>query len=302
LTDTKHIAEKLEERCYTDFEDAKTTHRIHTTEGHASFAKYYDENCLGKASCKIPLGGVEAITKNAGLKSGCETLLEQRWYHSASASAADKAELKAALDKVGGVKDAPTDKVEPWMLAMSQCRQPTVTIDVKQLNKSVEVQKKDFGIIVVFIDFLCVFIFIFFTFFLESRQREYAENFEQQTITMNDFTLELTNLPRDGFFNGKEQVLRTVLWDQLEQVMDDQYKLKVNDDKKAIDFARQEEYNIVDITFAKTDTGDSILLDKMNTLRLKKNKISSRLERAALRTAKQRGSIQSDFDKVDAKY
>lgn len=257
---------------------------------------------MGKASCKIPLGGVKAITKNAGLKSECETLLEQRWYHSASASAADKAELKTALDKIGGVKDAPADKVEPWMLAMSQCKQATVTIDVKQLNKSVEVQKKDFGIIVVFIDFLCVFIFIFFTFFLESRQREYAENFEQQTITMSDFTLELANLPRDGFFNGKEQVLRTVLWDQLEQVMDDQYKIKSDNDESAIDFARQEEYNIVDITFAKTDTGDSILLDNMNTLRAKKNKISSRLERAALRTAKQRGSIQRDFDKVDAKY
>lgn len=125
---------------------------------------------------------------------------------------------------------------------------------------------------------------MFFTFFLERRQREYAENFEQQTITMSDFTLELTNLPRDGFFNGKEQVLRTILWDQLEQVIDDQYKIKWNDESRAIDFGRQEEYNIVDITFAKTDTGDSILLDQMNKLRIQKNKISNRLDKA--KTAK----------------
>lgn len=141
---------------------------------------------------------------------------------------------------------------------------------------------------------------MFFTFFLERRQREYAENFEQQTITMSDFTLELTNLPRDGFFNGKEQVLRTILWDQLEQVIDDQYKIKWNDESRAIDFGRQEEYNIVDITFAKTDTGDSILLDQMNKLRIQKNKISNRLDKA--KTAKQRTAIQKDFDKVDAKY
>jgi len=121
---------------------------------------------------------------------------------------------------------------------------------------------------------------MFFTFFLERRQREYAENFEQQTITMSDFTLELTNLPRDGFFNGKEQVLRTILWDQFEQVIDDQYKIKWNDESRAIDFGRQEEYNIVDITFAKTDTGDSILLDQMNKLRIQKNKISNRLDKA----------------------
>jgi len=125
---------------------------------------------------------------------------------------------------------------------------------------------------------------MFFTFFLERRQREYAENFEQQTITMSDFTLELTNLPRDGFFNGKEQVLRTILWDQFEQVIDDQYKIKWNDESRAIDFGRQEEYNIVDITFAKTDTGDSILLDQMNKLRIQKNKISNRLDKA--KTAK----------------
>lgn len=141
---------------------------------------------------------------------------------------------------------------------------------------------------------------MFFTFFLERRQREYAENFEQQTITMSDFTLELTNLPRDGFFNGKEQVLRTILWDQFEQVIDDQYKIKWNDESRAIDFGRQEEYNIVDITFAKTDTGDSILLDQMNKLRIQKNKISNRLDKA--KTAKQRTAIQKDFDKVDAKY
>ena len=132
-------------------------------------------------------------------------MIEERWYHSTYVTSADKTKLKTAL---GAKASTPEGKkhVEPWMLAITQCRQRTVTIDVKQLNKSLEVQKEDFGIVVVFIDFLCVIIFIFFTLFLEKRQKEYADNFEQQTITMSDFTIELKNLPRDGFFNGKEQV------------------------------------------------------------------------------------------------
>jgi len=295
LVNTKKISDKLEAKCYTDF-DAPGS-EIHNAEGHADFGAYYKANCLGKASCSIPLGGIKGTN---GLKPECQTLLEQRWYHSASASAADKTKLKKALASKGGVKDAPVDKVEPWMLAMSQCKQETVTLDIKQLNRSVEVEKADFGIVVVFIDFICVFIFIFFTFFLEKRQREYADNFEAQTITMSDFTLELTNLPRDGFFNGKEQVLRTILWDQLEHVIDDQYKIKWNDDSRSIDFGRQQEYNIVDITFAKTDTGDSILLDQMNKLRIKKNQISSRLDKA--KTVKQRTGIQKNWDKVHSQY
>jgi len=233
LVNTLHIKEKLEDECYTDFDDVRA-HGIHSAKGHSDFVKFYADNCLGKASCTIPLGGPKGIAKNAGLKPECQTLLEQRWYHSASASPADKATVKAALASKGGVKDAPVDKVEPWMLAMTQCRQEMVTIDVTQLNKSLQVEKADFGIVVVFIDFLCVFIFIFFTFFLEKRQREYANNFEEQTITMSDFTLELANLPRDGYFNGKEQVLRTMLWDHLEHVMDDQHKVDHNDEGRSI--------------------------------------------------------------------
>jgi len=121
LVNTMHIKEKLEVECYADFDDARNQ-GLHTPVGHANFLKFYADNCLGKASCTIPLGGAKGIEENTGLKPECQTLLEQRWYHSASATAADKAIVKAALASKGGVKDAPTDKVEPWMLAMSQCR------------------------------------------------------------------------------------------------------------------------------------------------------------------------------------
>ena len=139
LVNTLHIKEKLETECYTDFDVPEpVSPGIHDPKGpaKADFVKYYADNCLGKASCTIPLGGTLGLS---GLKPDCATLLEQRWYHSASATAADKTKVKSLLASKGGVKDAPTDKVEPWMLAMSQCRQEVVTIDVTQLDKSYEV-------------------------------------------------------------------------------------------------------------------------------------------------------------------
>ena len=91
-----------------------------------------------------------------------------------------------------------------------------------------------------------------------------------------------------------------MLWDHFEQVMDDQHKIKHSDESRAIDFNRQEEFSIVDITFAKTDTNDTILLDELNKLRLKKEKITQRLDVA--KTEKAKASINKDFAKVDQKY
>lgn len=36
---------------------------------------------------------------------------------------------------------------------------------------------------------------------------------------MTDFTMEFKGIPRDGFFNGKEQVLRAILLQQMEEVL-----------------------------------------------------------------------------------
>ena len=80
---------------------------------------------------------------------------------------------KAVLEKKLGAATKNSKKkvwVEPWLIAMAQCKQDSVTLDIKQLDESVTVQKSDFGIIVVLIDFIIVIIFIGFIYFLDKKQ------------------------------------------------------------------------------------------------------------------------------------
>jgi hypothetical protein len=65
---------------------------------------------------------------------------------------------------------------------------------------------------VVFFDIISMIILVIFTRWLERRQIDYAEEFEDQTIQMNKFCLRFENLPANIFFEGKEEVLRAQLW------------------------------------------------------------------------------------------
>lgn len=43
---------------------------------------------------------------------------------------------------------------------------------------------------------------------------------------MSDFTMEFKGIPRDGFFNGREQVLRAILLQQMEELMAEEYEIQ----------------------------------------------------------------------------
>lgn len=124
----------------------------------------------------------------------------------------------AAIKKANAGVKAPK-LPEPWFIAIASCKTETVSINVTEGGRTWTVAKSDFGIFVVLIDFLCVTIFIYFIYFLDSRQKDYYQKYEDQTITMADFTMEFKGIPRDGFFNGREQVLRAILLKQMEEVM-----------------------------------------------------------------------------------
>jgi len=107
------------------------------------------------------------------------------------------------LKALPGVKATPK-LAEPWFIAIASCQTDTVSINVTEGGKTWAVAKSDFGIFVVLIDFLCVTIFIYFIYFLDSSQKAYCKKYEDQTITMADFTMEFKAIPRDGFFKGRE--------------------------------------------------------------------------------------------------
>jgi len=199
LLNAKSIDDSLVPDCYTDFEESGA--EIHSALGHPKFEATYKTDCLGKTSCKIPMVLAE-------LKPKCQKLIDSRTYTSKYATTAATTAIKTAYPSVTAAPKLP----EPWFIAIASCQTETVSINVREGGKTWTVNKSDFGICVVLIDFLCVTIFIYFIYFLDTRQKEYYKKYEDQTITMADFTMEFKSIPRDGFFNGREQVLRAILF------------------------------------------------------------------------------------------
>lgn len=60
--------------------------------------------------------------------------------------------------------------------------------------------KDYFSMLVIGTDMICVIICLVFILMMEKRSLEYSENFTESTIEMNDFAIELTNLPSDDYF------------------------------------------------------------------------------------------------------
>ena len=56
---------------------------------------------------------------------------------------------------------------------------------------------------VVIFDIISILIIIIFVRWLEAKQNEYAEEYVDQTIQMNNFCLRFENLPINEIFEGK---------------------------------------------------------------------------------------------------
>ena len=136
--------------CYTDFKTPGTD--FHSEAGEVVFRKKYNDNCLGKADCTVTLD-IDSSKPN------CKKQIDERIYTSKFATAKTKEAIKKLYP---GVKASPKLD-EPWFVAVAQCESDTVSINVNAQGKSVTIQKADFGIVVVLIDFLCVTIFIYFS-------------------------------------------------------------------------------------------------------------------------------------------
>lgn len=118
----------------------------------------------------------------------------------------------------------PSPAVEPIVVAIAACEQPQLKVrsTIRTFDISLEYEKANFDVVIIVVDFLCIFILMAFVLFLEKKQNEFAMRFSQQSIEMDDFSLEFNNIPKDKFFRGNEHVLRAYLWRKLEEVMLDE--------------------------------------------------------------------------------
>ena len=49
-----------------------------------------------------------------------------------------------------------------------------------------------------------IFVMILFINLMEKRYKEYAECFDERNVEMRDFTIEVTNIPHDWLWGGKD--------------------------------------------------------------------------------------------------
>lgn len=71
--------------------------------------------------------------------------------------------------------------------------------------------KETFGVFIVCLDIVVVLIVICFIIYLEKRQKEYIDQFKDQTIEMTDFAIKVENLPPDFMFKGNYEILKVCL-------------------------------------------------------------------------------------------
>ena len=94
---------------------------------------------------------------------------------------------------------------------------------------------------------------------------------------MDDFTLELSNMPLKTETNcyNQELALKALIWQQMQDLMWDQYEEDLG--KPIQYFESMDEYQIVDISFASTDTKDIEHVTKLKDLRDELNELNEHL-------------------------
>ena len=137
---------------------------------------------------------------------------------------------------------------------------------MKHIDESayVRIAKNDFGILIVLVDITIMVLYVVFINRLESLQKAYAEQYEDETIAMTDFCFQFTNMPQNAYFDGSESVLRLKLWSHLNKVIVDQLKYEASQGygEREQDLENLSGGCIADITFAKSDSGESNILYK----------------------------------------
>jgi hypothetical protein len=75
-------------------------------------------------------------------------------------------------------------------------------------GEEMSINKREFMYIVIFINFLCLIICMFFFWFLEVRTKSYIEAFDKRNVEMRDFTIRCGNIPCDLSFDYKDLLLK----------------------------------------------------------------------------------------------
>jgi hypothetical protein len=103
---------------------------------------------------------------------------------------------------------------------------------------------------------------------------------------MDDFAVEIHNLPIDKFFKFNEHALRAYIWDWAEIVLNDQYQINVGSTEKFIKRADMPHLTLVDINFSRSDIKDIDCLQKIGQLKKEIRTLNLKVQRLSDKPSK----------------
>lgn len=118
---------------------------------------------------------------------------------------------------------------------------------------------------------------------------------------MTDFCFQFTNMPPNKYFDGNESVLRFKLWNHINKVIVDQINYEVMNgyEERVQDLQNLHGDYIADITFAKSDSGESNILYNIIKLNKKKRDLKKIIEARGPELSRRGGCCRkSDMDKL----
>lgn len=78
---------------------------------------------------------------------------------------------------------------------------------------------------IVFVDMIVVVCFLIFIWIMEDSQESYANQFKDESIEMNDFSIRVKGMPYDYQYDCEDSTLRAYLINHFESVIKDQIEI-----------------------------------------------------------------------------
>ena len=193
--------------------------------------------CYDKPYCSLPV-------KYNWFDKGCRDRLDHYAHHSRYSNYSE-------LRGWHGYRPDPYIR-EPVIFGVAHCIADQIYNPLSGAKLNVE--KSQFVYVLLLFELVTVLVTIFFINFLERRYKQYAEVFDKRNVEMRDFTVQLSNLPYDNQYNGKELILQALLWHHLEshlQAKMEERAERIGGDELLERVREDRNWEIADINFAK---------------------------------------------------
>lgn len=159
-------------------------------------------NCMSQKNCSLPINQARTLNSNSNTHN---------WRQSDT--------CLAERDRRYNLRNSANADTNPQANFMIVAKCTTLSIENPITGKFIS--KEELGMMVVFVDMVVVVVFLIFLEVAENGQKDYVEQFKDETIEMDDFSLRVKNLPKDSYYGGEPDHLKAYLHEHFEAIVKD---------------------------------------------------------------------------------